>query len=207
MKVSTMFRTSVFLAASTAVLLSLLPSIAIAELVIDFQSLEHVDGATGDHGLLYSEDGYTLTVDGSLGFVTFGTLEFRYTGSTAMAMRQSPSLTTLTQDAGGAFGVTSIDLAELNGPNSAVIAFTGTLSGGGTTEQSFTLDGVAFGAETFLFNSTFENITSLSWSQGSSFHQFDNIQISAVPEPSSLLMVGIGMATLACRRRRTPVGT
>ncbi len=168
---------------------------------MDFQSLEHVDSATVSHGTTYSEDGYTLNVDGSLGFVTFGTLETRYTGSTAMAMRQSQAKTTLTRDAGGTFGVTSIDLAELNNSLPAVVPFVGTLSGGGTTVQSFSLDEVAFGAETFFFNSTFANITSLSWTQESNFHQFDNICLSAVPEPTSLILVGMACAPMLLRRR------
>ncbi len=40
---------------------------------------------------------------------------------------------------------------------------------------------------------------------GNSQHGHALVRLTAVPEPTSLLMVGIGVATLVCRRRRTLV--
>jgi len=116
---------------------------------------------------------------------------------------------TLTNDMGNPFSVQSIDLSELNGDNSADVNFTGQVSGGGTVMQTFTLDGVAFGAETFIFNAIFTNLTSLSWVQISPFHQFDNIVlneggVSPVPLPAALplMAAGLGLMGFVGRRKK-----
>ena len=92
---------------------------------------------------------------------------------------------------GAAFDLISIDLAELNGANASTVTFTGDVQGGGTVTQSFTLDGVAFGAQIFKFGPQFTNLTAVRWTQASPYHQFDNI-VAEVPEPASLASILAG---------------
>lgn len=52
--------------------------------------------------------------------------------------------------------------------------------------------------------SGFDNLDSVTWIQSSPFHQFDNIALdeSAVPEPGSLALLGLGLAGCAVVRRK-----
>lgn len=155
---------------------------------IDFESLEHEDADIADHGDTYCEDGFTIT---GPSLSTFGTLHGSFTGSTALFSNLLPGLVQLSRAAGAAFQLISIDLAELNGDQDpgVTIEFTGTLAGGGSVVESFTLDGIAFGAETFVF-SGFSDLTSVEWRQENQFpHQFDNIVV--VPEPAIEIVEGI----------------
>ena len=186
---------------------SLVTLSARGDIIIDFEALKHVDTKVVSIGNTYSEKGFTLTETGDNGFATFGTLERRFSGSTALFDETAGGITTLVKDGGGSFNLKSIDLAELNGNGAVSVTFTAVQNGGGTASQTFTTDGIAFGAETFAFSSAFGAITSLSFVQVSPYHQFDNIRfgtLSAVPEPSSLAMLGIAAAAglVAIRRRK-----
>ncbi len=150
---------------------------------IDFQSLQHVDFLSLFHGNQYSEDGFTIS---GPNLQSWGTLANRYSGSTALYSGASNGVTTLTKDDGGSFAMTSINLAEFN-PEIADVNFVGQLTNGGTTSQTFTLDGMAFGQETFLFDNSFGNVTSVSWVQESPFHQFDDIVFGEPSDPDVLL--------------------
>ncbi|MEW4490150.1 PEP-CTERM sorting domain-containing protein [Thalassoglobus sp. JC818] len=191
-----------------------------ADVVLDFEQLVHVDTFVDAlPGVTYSEDGYTLTTPGLGGFASFGTLDTRFTGSTSLIINSVPNpldpldprnSATLTQDGGGSFALKSIDLAELNFPLSTTVTFVAVKTGGGTAMQSFTLDGIAFAAETFLFSSDFNSITSVTWRQDGYFHQFDNIVVGPagpiVPEPSTMLLFSCGLLGIAIalfRERRT----
>ena len=146
--------------------------------IIDFESLEHEDASIAFHGFSYEEDGFVLdNLSNLFEFATFGTLESRFSGSTALFNDTVNGITRLTSLDGQPFDLMSIDLTELNGPNVADVTFTGELSGGGTVTQTFTLDGISFDPETFIF-SGFNDVIAVEWSQASPFHQFDNITIS-----------------------------
>lgn len=171
--------------------------------VMDFESLAHADDQIADVGYSYSEDGFLLSNLMSEGFpfATYGTLNEFFSGSTALINDNDAGLSQLTRQDGGAFNLQSIDLAELYGYASSV-SFIGTKVNGVTVSASFDLDGQA-GAETFTFGTDFTNLSSVTWANNADYHQFDNISVSAVPEPASIamLMAGLGLLGAIGRRR------
>jgi hypothetical protein len=178
---------------------------AAAPVVIDFESLRVVDADVHNRGFTYTEDGYTLNnlATTSFQFATFGTLEPRFPGSTALFNNTGNGVTELVRTGGGAFDLASIELAELNEPVPALVAFTGELFGGGSVNQTFRLDGngPANGLQTFNFTG-FNNVVRVTWTQVDPFHQFDNIMIGRVPEPASLALVLMGAAIVGFFRGR-----
>ncbi|HEV3238044.1 MAG TPA: PEP-CTERM sorting domain-containing protein [Gemmataceae bacterium] len=119
---------------------------------------------------------------------------------------------TLSQINNKPFALLSIDLARLFPFDAApTVTFTGAKEGGGTVTESFTVTtttGVrAF--QTFSFTG-FTDLTSVSWGQPAppdGANQFTNITLDTggpVPEPASLVLVGIAVCGLAgFRLRRT----
>jgi len=172
--------------------------------VIDFESLAHNDDQIVDHGAIYEEEGFRLTnTAADPSFATYGTaLDGWYVGSTALINDNAGGTTVLTSMDGGLFRMNSIALAELYAMEEPFsVTFTGLLSNGSTVSQVFSLDGL-FGAETFAFDSAFTNLVSVSWLQSEYFHQFDNIDVVPVPEPSTFFLFGAGLLSVAAVRRR-----
>ncbi len=171
---------------------------------ITFQSLEHIDALVtqiGPVGTTYSEAGFTFTQgpNETHAFTTYGTLENRYPGSTALLNNTIDGITTLTSSS-GLFSISSIDLALLNGPGSANVVFIGVYSDLSTITTTLTVTSFQ-SLTTFTFPVGFAGLTSLRWSQDAPFHQFDDLVVDAVPEPATLLLLGAGLSAVAARRR------
>ena len=175
--------------------------------VIDFEVLKHEDDSDGaDIGPIYSEDGFTLTaqhfspIANPPSFQTFGTLSNLFAGSTALSHSRSLGEIILTETGGSPFNLISIELAEHPGRDTSGnpadsgpfdMVFTGTQVGGSTVSQTITVDSFLT-LKTFEFFG-FDNVVSVNWFQGggppsSPTHQFDNIVVSPIPEPTSLVV-------------------
>ncbi|QEH35355.1 hypothetical protein OJF2_39060 [Aquisphaera giovannonii] len=130
-----------------------------------------------------------------------------YAGANGLAAF-APATITLTRTDGGPFSLLSIDLARNFAFDAAPsVTFTGTLAGGGTVTQTFT---VSTPSPPLVFQpfdfAGFTNLTSVSWDQGNGtqgIHQFGNIHLgAAVPEPPALALTALGIPVLlACRIR------
>jgi hypothetical protein len=161
------------------------PSAAFAQ-TIDFEALQtpipsyiRIDDVTGNP-YQYVEDGFVLDdVTATQGFYRWGlgTPQYIDNGSTNMYNNAADGVTRLSRVGGGAFGLLSIDLAELNGPDRSPVTFVGTRADGSVVTHAVVLDGVSFFAETFSFPSTFQNLVKVEWLQASPYHTFDNIGV------------------------------
>ncbi len=168
--------------------------------VITFESLAQNNANVNDDGTFYNEQGYHFEQGAGEPFhlSSFGTQEARYPGSTALFDNTVAGIVTLTKIGGGAFDLRSIDLANLNGPNSVTVTFTNDRA----QQIQFTKVDTQFPLtlQTFNFGAVGVGITSISWSQDAPFHQFDNVNI--VPEPATMAALGLGLVAIAARRRR-----
>ena len=161
------------------------PSAAFAQ-TIDFEALQtpasgfpRIDDVTGNP-YQYVEDGFVLDdLTATQGFYRWGlgTQQYIDNGSTNMYNNAANGITRLTRVGGGTFGLLSIDLAELNGPDMSPVTFTGTRADGSVVTYAVQIDGVPFFAETFTFPSTFQNLVRVEWIQASPYHTFDNIVV------------------------------
>lgn len=179
-------------------------SAAHAATVVGFDSL-----SSPNHQFVssYMEKGLTFTSSSANGFASVGSATGLYTGSSALMNNAVNGVTTMTHMGGGLMTMRTITLSELfSSGGSSTITFTGALAGGGTVQQSFTLDGT-FGNEVFTFSNAFTDLVSLSWTQVSPYHQFDDITllVRAVPLPATglLFLTGIGAMAGLRRRRRS----
>jgi hypothetical protein len=174
--------------------------------VMTFESLALNDNAIHNAGSTYTESGFTLSYAGQIGLLYYGTQRSSYTGSTALYPYSTASLTRLTKVGGGAFDLSSIDLADAsNSGTQPTINFTGTRADNTIVTQSLALDNLP-GVQTFNF-SGFTNLAKVEWNSISPFGaQFDNINVSAasstsVPEPFTIVGTLIG-GTAALRMRK-----
>ena len=123
--------------------------------------------------------------------------------------------TTISPVGGGPFAFSSIDVGEWSFGGGTLwarhVLVTGNLVGGGTISRTLDLDGVFDGPggvsdfQTFAFDASWTNLSSviLQGSGGDPGNYFgvDNVVLSAVPEPGTLTLLGLGAAFLIRRRQ------
>ncbi|RYF41103.1 MAG: PEP-CTERM sorting domain-containing protein [Cytophagaceae bacterium] len=94
-------------------------------------------------------------------------------------------------------------LDSLDGGYQVTVTFTGTLLNGSTTSTEFRTNS-ANNLQTFNFGTSFDNVTSVRWTQASPYHSFDNINVTAqVPEPGTVAMLGLGLLAFTAARRKS----
>lgn len=167
--------------------------------VIDFNSLT----GSGDvsRGQTYQEDSFQLDTAGIFYSLHSG---LGYTGTPNFFNNIIDAVTTLKKTSNDIFSLDSIDLDSLNGGYQVTVTFIGTLLNGSTTTTSFQTN-ASSGLQTFTFGSSFENVSSVAWTQASPYHSFDNIVVNAaqVPEPGTMAMLGLGLLAFTAARRKS----
>lgn len=189
------------------VCLSLAASAAHA-VVIDFNTQL---GASPVNVATYSEDGFIFTssVSASNALTFWGTSNSGWTGSPALFSNYTFETAKLAATDGLAFTLDSIDVSELfpnQGASALNVVLRGLHADGTTTTTTLAMDGV-FGMQTFVLGNAMSNVVSISWQTLTAVAQFDNLVLQrvSVPEPSSLALLGLGMAGLALVRSRRRV--
>jgi hypothetical protein len=191
---------------------------AATPLTIDFDELQSADALVRAIGPVYEIDGFvfTATVPSYAGntpnFNTVGTFSTSFYGSTPLVNGNAMGGTRLTRADGGIFDLISIDLVEMPSfdpfgspidQGSFALTFVGTRADSSTVLGTATI--APFSTVTTFTFSEFKNLVSVEWLQGGPAHQFDNVRVEAVPEPSTLSLLCLGVLGAASVLRRTPL--
>ncbi len=179
-----------------------------AATVIDFEALSNTGFPYYTAVSSYAEDGYKLTVSSGIINLLFAPSTdnaLQYAGSTT-AFAAVGDKVKLARADGAAFDFSSIDLTKLSvaNPGGNSITFTGNYAAGGSVTKTVTID-TAFGLHTYTGFTGFTGLKSVTWNENFNVvkdYQFDNINVSAVPEPATYAMLGAGLGLLAFMRRR-----
>jgi len=142
-------------------------------------------------------------------------------GSTFMVVDNifGPDAITVSQIGGAPFSLTSIDISEAHAEaffTARQVQITGNVFGGGTVSRLLLLDNnlvnnvFANYFQTFILFPDFGNLSSFTLTgmgalagPGSNYFAIDNMVVNtAVPEPGTLTLLGLGSAYLVGRRRR-----
>jgi hypothetical protein len=184
-----------------------------AQTVIDFEALTMNNGFVNYVGNQYDEDGFRLSKDPNepFEFAVFGTQEGRWPGSTALFNDTVGGISILSEANGATFNLVSMKLANLNGPGTVQVSFTGFLSGGGTNVEVFQVNDTGF--PLVLQEVTFAgmtDVTRVEWSQDGPFHQFDDITIGGGCYPDCDTTTGQGVLDIfdfLCFQNRFDAGS
>lgn len=173
-----------------------------AIVVLDFESLSTPGTGYTSLGPSYTEAGFNLQAVPIGGLYYYHSDDENFAGSTALfSMAPGAGLfdTMLTQADGLIFDLVSIDLTEWRPDVSGGrVALIGTKSDNSTVTTYLTLDGV-FGFERYTVEG-FTGLTALRLALESTTFQYDNIVLDVIPEPATILLLGLGVLLL--RRRQ-----
>ena len=190
------------------------------QVTLDFQNLSNPspgnanNGDGNDQGFVITQNGFTVrdaSATAGLHSVAPNPAVFNYTGSVALFNNFVDGITSFARSDGGLFTLNSIDTAnslkQSTIPVGIGATFTGNLQGGGTVIQTYT-HGANDNLETVVFGPGFSNLLSVridvAPAAPAGFFQFDNIVVTAVPEPGSVALLTVSTAggIFALRRRK-----
>jgi len=160
------------------------------------------DGNTFTTLTTYVENGFTLTNTAGVNLLVdndFSGAGISSIDDDALANDGSTSIFTMTFG-GGAFNLLSLEHIGAFG-ESGTYSVIGTLVGGESVSDSFSFFAGILNTHTFT---NFNNLTSAEFASdsGGVSSVLDNINVVAVPEPSSALLLGLVALGLVGRRRR-----
>ena len=182
--------------------------------VVDFNNasggnLQYISPAYSSDGLTFTFASYAYLM-GTFYTGTDQTSDLAINGNDYLMSYRD---VTITKTDGGTFSLNSLDLtpwSDGSGVDQAIL--TGTKSAGASVSKTVTFAGGAANRSNVSGNdftnyllSGFDNLTSLTISHGSGYLAIDNVtfdQTSAVPEPSSIALLGLAFAGFAAVRRR-----
>jgi hypothetical protein len=108
---------------------------------------------------------------------------------------------------GDSFNLRTVDLAEWNTSASATsVELTGFYAAGGTVSETVVFDQVYGAFQTEVLNwAGLSQVQFEGFGPSGNYYAIDNLDLSVVPEPASMTLLGLGLAGVAVRRRRKRV--